>query len=279
MINKVSCDPFASALVEECLKRGKDYFKGGTLCASHLAMGGVGLGTATDSLSAIRKFVYEEKKLTIGELTRRLDSNFKDSEDLRIALDRSTSAYGNDIDRVDEIGARIYNTYCDEVFKYNSPENPVKCVNVLFSYTNHVFIGEVTEATPNGRMRGEVLSDAIGPSQGKDVEGPTKLINTVLKLDHSKVTGAFALNMKINSTLMKDEAGSDAIKALIKAYLAGGGPQIQFNFVDPDTLKEAQLHPEKHGDIVVRVAGYCEYFVNLDRTLQTEIINRTMHEL
>ena len=279
IISKKSCDPFASALVEECLERGKDYFKGGTLCGSHLAMGGLGLGTATDSLSAINKFVYEDKKLTISELSQSLDSNFKDSGNLRIALDRSTPAYGNDIDRVDEIGARIYNTYCDEVFKYNTPQNPVKFVNVLFSYTNHVFIGEVTEATPNGRMRGEVLSDAIGPSQGKDVEGPTKLINTVLKLDHSKVTGAFALNMKINPTLVKDEAGGDAIKALIKAYIAGGGPQIQFNFVDPDTLKEAQLHPEKHGDIVVRVAGYCEYFVNLDRTLQNEIIKRTIHDL
>ncbi len=272
-------DPFASILVEGCLESGTDIFQGGAICPPHVAISGTGLGTAADSLSAIKKFVYDEKKVTLGNLYEALSCNFKGFENLQVLLDRNTPAFGNDIDDVDEIAARIYNAYCDDVFAYNDSQKKEKYVNVLFSYTSHVYMGEITGATPNGRMAGGAFSDAIGPSQGKDVGGPTKLLNSVLRLDHSKVTGGFAMNIKVNPTLVNDEAGTNAIKSLIKAYIKNGGPQIQFNFVDPDMLKEAQLFPEKHNDIVVRVAGYCEYFVNLDRTLQDEIVQRTMHEM
>lgn len=275
-----SCyEPFASALVEGCLEKGVDFFQGGTVCPPHVALGGSGLGTAADSLSAIKKFVYDEKRVTLEELNNALNSNFKGFEGLQATLDRLTPAFGNDDDRVDELAVRVFNTYSNEIFSYNDPAKNEKYVNVLFSYNSHVYLGEITGATPNGRLRGETLSDAVGPSQGKDVEGPTKMLNSILKLDHSKITGAFALNLKVNPTLVKDASGTEALIALIKAYFKRGGPQIQVNFVDIDTLKDAQLHPDKHRDLVVRIAGYCEYFVNLDSKLQSEIIQRTIHEV
>jgi formate C-acetyltransferase len=118
----------------------------------------------------------------------------------------------------------------------------------------------------------------MAPTQGKDINGPTKMLNSILKIDPSYITGGYALNLKINPTLTKTQQGAEALKALLKAYLLSMGPQIQVNFVDADALREAQAHPEAHRNLVVRVGGYCEYFVNLDRTLQNEIIERTVHD-
>ncbi len=277
--NNGSRDPFASAMVEGCLESGTDIFCGASLCGATIAMGGSGLGTAADSLSAIKRFVYDEGKLTILQMYDALQNNFKGSEPLRAMLNRFTPAFGNDDDTVDDIAAAIFNAFANKIHarnKGNTYRDP-KFVNVLFSYNSHVYIGEVTGATPNGRLRGETLSDAIGPSQGKDTGGPTKLINSILKLDNTKVTGAFALNLKLNPSLVKGTDGENALGTLVKAYFAGGGPQLQVNFVDAEVLKLAQKEPDKYRDIVVRIAGYCEYFVNLDVSLQNEIIQRTSH--
>ena len=284
-VRRTACDPFASMLVEGCVEKGLDFFQGGTVCPPHLSFSeeGQGLGTATDSLSAVRKFVYEDKKITLAELDAALHANFVGYDDLRTALDRLTPAFGNEDDRTDELARRIYHAYSDAIFRHNNPREmdpvtAVKYVSVQFSYNMHVYWGEITPATPNGRRRGEPLSDNCGPSQGKDVNGPTRLLNSVLSLDHSQVTGPFAFNLKMNPTLMKDKAGTAAMESLLRTYIQRGGPQIQVNYVDAEALKDAQLHPEKHRDIVVRVAGYCEYFTNLDFKLQTEIISRTLHD-
>ena len=119
----------------------------------------------------------------------------------------------------------------------------------------------------------------MGPSQGKDVSGPTRMLNSVLKLNHDGVTGGYALNLKIKTELVRDGVGINALKALVKSYIEGGGPQLQVNFVDVESLKKAKTEPEKYRNLIVRIGGYCEYFVNLDGSLQDEIITRTIHGL
>ena len=180
---------------------------------------------------------------------------------------------------MDILARRILSTFDDQVFSFNRPGSRDKFVSTLFGYFFHIYHGEITGATPNGRRRGETLSDSMGPSQGKDVGGPTMMLNSVLSLDHSTVTGGYALNVKINPELVKSATGLDALHTLLKAYIAGGGPQVQFNFVDADTLKRAKAEPQRYRNLIVRIGGYCEYFVNLDGALQDEIITRTIHGL
>ena len=271
-------DPFASVLIDDCLANGLDMFQGGAALPAQIAIGGSGLGTAADSLSAIKTFVYDRKQLSLDDLSKVLDENFAGNESLRAMLGSQAPAYGNDLDTADDLAKTIFDAYCDGVFRCN--EDPTaRFVNVLFSYNGHVTSGEVTGATPNGRLKGKPLSDCVGPSQGKDVHGPTKLMNSVLKLDFSKVTGAFALNVKINPSWAQKPSGKIILSSLIHAYLRDHGPQMQFNMQRIEDLKAAQVHPEQNRDIVVRIAGYCEYFVNLDHQLQNEIISRTAHEL
>ena len=272
-------EPFASALVDGCIERGKDFFQGGPVCPVHIALAAYGLGTLADSLAAVKKFVYDEGRLSLWDLHAALKNNYVGYESLQTLLDTWTPAYGNDNDYVDEIAARVFQEYCNTVYSFNDAEKSEKYVNIHYSYNMHIYKGEITGATPNGRKRGEALSDTIGPSQGKDIGGPTKLINSVLKIGNKKITGAFALNLKVTPTLLKTEKGSAAVSNLVKAYLNSGGPQIQINVTDRETLKDAQVHPDKHRDLIVRVAGYCEYFVNLDEKLQSEIIKRTEHDL
>ena len=271
-------DPFASVLIDDCLEKGVDMFQGGAELPAQIAIGGSGLGTAADSLSAIKTFVYDKKQLSLDELSMVLKGNFDGNESLRAMLSSQAPAYGNDLDAADEMAKTIFDAYSEGVFKCNA-DATARFVNVLFSYNGHVTSGEVTGATPNGRLKGKPLSDCIGPSQGKDVHGPTKLMNSVLKLDFSKVTGAFALNVKINPSWAQKPSGKIILSSLIHAYLQDGGPQLQFNMQRIEDLKAAQAHPEQYRDIVVRIAGYCEYFVNLDHQLQNEIISRTAHEL
>ena len=274
-------DPFASALVEGCLEKGIDYFKGGTITGTPISIGGQGLGTAADSLSMIKKYVFEEKKLTLFDLYEILQANFVGNELLRKTIDRSIEKFGNDIDEVDVMAKRMYDTYCTSVRKLNDDREfpDSRFVMNVFSYNGHISIGEGLGATPNGRLNGEPISDCIGPSQGGDCNGPTAMVNSILKLEHINVTGCFALNLKLSPSLVKDEAGTKAFTQILRAYVRHFGPEMQVNYVSLDQLKDAQQEPEKHRDLVVRIAGYCEYFVNLDYKLQNEIIRRTMHEM
>ncbi|MGJ4848669.1 pyruvate formate lyase family protein [Bacillota bacterium Meth-B3] len=271
-------DPFASMLIDGCLKRGRDMFQGGAELGTHWSFYAYGLGTAADSMMAVKKCVYDEKIFTLKRLCEILGANFEGFEGERRIL-QNCAHYGNDRDEVDALAREILSKFDDQVFSYNAPDAPEKYVSTLFGYFFHIYHGEITGATANGRKRGEPFSDSMGPSQGKDVEGPTKLLNSVLKLDHSKVTGGYALNTKVNPSLVKGDAGKNALSALLYAYLEDGGPQVQVNFADAETLKSAKLEPQKYRNIIVRIGGYCEYFVNLDEALQDEIITRTIHAL
>jgi formate C-acetyltransferase len=270
-------DPLASLMTGGCLEKGSDMFQGGGELGTHWSFYAYGLGTAADSMAAIKKHVYEEKRFGVGEILRLLESDFDGEENARLFLDRRTPHYGNDLDDVDELANDILSNFDDMVLRLNSAGARDKYVTTLFGYFFHIYHGEITGATANGRRRGEPFSDSMGPSQGKDTGGPTKLLNSVLKLDHGGVTGGYALNLKVAPAMVKSKAGAKALRALIRSYLESGGPQLQIYFTDAETLEKARREPEKHRDIIVRVGGYCEYFVNLDASLQDEIIARTLH--
>ncbi len=270
-------DPFASALVDDCLERGLDVFQGGARREPIRAIGGYGLGTAADSLMAVKKLVYDEERLTLEEMHEALQADFEGHPELLKMLQEEAPCWGNDNDEVDRIARGVFDAYADAVHALNDGSLPGTFVTSVFSYTHHVYAGEVIGATPNGRRRGEPFSETIGPSQGKDVNGPTALLRSVTKLDSSKITGAAALNVKFSAGLLEGPTGSAALKGLIETYLELGGAQMQVNFVDPDVLRDAQVHPDEHRDLIVRVAGFSEYFTNLDEELQGEIISRTSH--
>ena len=270
-------DPLASLMTDGCLETGRDMFQGGSEIGTHWSFYAYGLGTAADSMTAIKKHVYDEKRFTISQMADILERNFDGHEDVRLWLDNRTSHYGNDLDDVDALAGDILSGFDNMVMELNSADSRDKYVTTLFGYFFHIYHGEITGATANGRRRGEAFSDSMGPSQGKDTGGPTKMLNSVLKLDHGGVTGGYALNLKINPDLVKNKAGTVALTALIKAYMADGGPQLQVYFVDAETLKQAKAEPEKYRNLIVRIGGYCEYFVNLDAALQDEIITRTVH--
>ena len=274
-----SQDPFASALIAGCLEKGLDYFQGGTELGSPLSINAQGMGTVSDSMSVIKKFVFETGEITLDFLYKAMEANFEGYEILRRKLEKAP-CYGNDDDYVDEIAAKIWNAYSSQTRKQNEIYHldNARFVNNVFSYNAMVELGEMTPTTPNGRLKGEAISDCIGPSQGKDSSGPTALMNSIFKMETKDITGAFALNMKISPSLVKDREGTEAVVRLLQTYIREKGAEVQFNYVDVSALQEAQREPSKHRDLVVRIAGYCEYFVNLDYKLQNEIIERTLYE-
>jgi formate C-acetyltransferase len=271
------CDAFGSILIDGCFESGKDMYRGGPELASHLATSGQGLATTVDSLSTIKTLVFDQKKLTLDELINITENNFKGEEALRQYILNAVPHYGNDIEWVDAMAEEMFRTFTGEIFKLNDGTIPEKYVSSYFSYTNHVGLGEITPATPDGRLKGMPLSDNLGPSQGRDTEGPTKFMNSLLKLDYKHLNGALATNIKVNPNLFSTGGGTRALKHLLLSFLQDGGPQVQVNFVSKEDLLDAQVDPMKHRDIVVRIAGFCEYFIYLDAKQQDEVIARTEH--
>jgi formate C-acetyltransferase len=223
--------------------------------------------------------VYEREEISLADLVKAVKSDFEGNEALRLRLGNAATHYGNDDDATDAIAQTLFLTATEAVHSLNDGTVEDKFVNSYFSYTAHVSLGEAQGATPDGRRAGEPLSDGLGPVQGKDAGGPTKLFNSLLKLDYRYLTGANAINCKISPSLVDTKTGTMALKNLIKAFLKDGGPQVQINLVRREDLIEAQKNPGKYRDIVVRIAGFCEYFVNLDHSQQNEIITRTEHAI
>lgn len=271
-------DPYSSILIDGCLENGKDMLQGGAALPTEWSVYAYGIGTAADSLYAVKKVVFEDQKMTLSKLDEILEANFEGYEEERRILENCGQHYGNDQKDVDEVANEILNHFTFKVSELNEREEMDDVfVSTLFGYFFHIYHGEIAKATPNGRKKGEPFSDSMGPSQGKDVCGPTRLLNSALTLDTDKITGAFALSFKMNSSFFKEEAGILATKQLLKTYIDNGGPQIQVYTTNAEDLKDAMEHPEKHRDLIVRVGGYCEFFVDLDRTLQKEILTRTMY--
>ena len=264
--------PFLSVLIEDCIRNGKDYMCGGARYNSSYVQG-VGLGSITDMLTALRYHVYDKKTIAMETMEKALANDFKGFEELQYQLVYHTPKYGNDDDYADEQEVQVFDMYYDVLSGHKSPRGADYRVNMLPT-TCHVYFGKVTGATPDGRNTWKVLSEGISPVQGADTNGPTAVIRSAAKIDHIK-TGGTLLNQKFTPSLLSTEEGCNNLVHLIRAYFRMDGHHIQFNVVDADTLREAQKHPEDYRDLIVRVAGYSDYFNDLGEDLQNEIICRT----
>lgn len=267
--------PFMSLLIDDCIEKGRDYHDGGPRYNSTYIQG-VGMGTITDSLAAIRYAVYDKKVISMEGLLNALSKNFEGEEKLRQLILNQAPKYGNDDDYADFLAKQVFETYFKILDGRPNTKGGTYRVNLLPT-TVHIYFGKVTGATPNGRRAGEPLSDGVSPTQGADRHGPTAAVKSVAKFDHIR-TGGTLLNQKFTPSLFKDEEGIDKLARLLRTYFRYDGHHIQFNVISAETLKEAQRNPEKYRDLIVRVAGYSDYFVNLGKDLQDEIIARTEHE-
>lgn len=266
--------PFLSVLIDDCIDTGKDYHDGGARYNTTYIQG-VGLGTLTDALTAIKYHVFDKKKFTMAKLLDLVKNNFEGFERERKMLHNSTPKYGNDDDYADAIMQTIFDAYYHAVNGRKNTKGGEYQVNLLPT-TVHVYFGSVIHATPDGRKSGEPLSEGVSPVQGADRKGPTAVIKSVSKMDHVK-TGGTLLNIKFTPKALEGDAGLQKFLDLVRTYFRLDGHHIQFNVVSANMLRDAQQQPEKHRDLIVRVAGYSDYFVDLGKALQDEIINRTEH--
>ncbi|MHA1370068.1 MAG: pyruvate formate lyase family protein, partial [Promethearchaeota archaeon] len=236
------------------------------------AIGGGGLATAVDSLAAIKKFVYDEKSVKMKDLIQALRTNFKGRESLRLKL-MSGPKFGNDDDYVDSIAVEVVDKFC-KMCKNEKTINGGHFKASFISYGLNVYEGALEPATPNGRKASEPFSNSISPSNGAEMNGPTAVLNSLAKIDHSQIGYGNSLNMKFPRYLLRDEKGVEALENLITSYFKKGGFHVQFNIVDAETLKDAQVHPEKYKDLIVRVSGYSAYFTRLGKDIQDDLIAR-----
>jgi trans-4-hydroxy-L-proline dehydratase len=267
--------PFLSVLIDDCIIRGKDYHDGGARYNSSYIQG-VGLGSITDALTAVKYHVFDRKTVSMDELRTALADDFAGRERLRQLLLNRTPKYGNDDDYADEVMRSVFEAYFEAVDGRPNTKGGDYHVNLLPT-TVHVYFGSVIGATPDGRHAGTPLSEGISPVQGADRRGPTAVLRSAAKMDHLR-TGGTLLNQKFTPALLKDDAGLDSLVKLVRTYFKLDGHHIQFNVVDATTLRAAQAHPEQHRDLIVRVAGYSDYFCDLSLALQEEIIARKEHQ-
>ncbi len=267
--------PFLSLLVDDCITTGRDYHDGGARYNTNYIQG-VGLGTITDTMTAIKYHVFDQKTLTMEALLTALRDNFEGHERLRQMLLNKTPRYGNDDDYADSVMVALFDIYFNAIDGRKNTKGGAYRVNLLPT-TVHVYFGSVIGATPDGRRAGLPLSEGISPVQGADRHGPTAVLKSVAKMDHVR-TGGTLLNQKFTPQLLKDDEGLDKLVQLIRSYFRLDGHHIQFNVVDAATLRAAQKNPEQYRDLIVRVAGYSDYFCDLGQALQDEIIARTEHQ-
>ncbi|MEW6135903.1 MAG: trans-4-hydroxy-L-proline dehydratase [Bacteroidota bacterium] len=267
--------PFLSLIIDDCIDNGVDYNAGGARYNTSYIQG-VGLGSVTDSLTAIRYHVFDKRTISFTGLLDALQKNFTDYEEFRHKLVYDTPKYGNDDEYADEQARRIFEIFFHSVDGRPTARGGTFRINLLPT-TSHVYFGSVTGALPDGRKAGVPLSEGISPVQGADRNGPTAVIKSAAKLDHLR-TGGTLLNQKFTPSFFKNEEAIFKLTALVRTYFRLDGHHIQFNVVDANTLRKAQQHPELYRDLIVRVAGYSDYFNDLGEDLQNEIILRTEHE-
>ncbi len=267
--------PFLSIIVDDCIAKGQDYNAGGARYNTNYIQG-VGIGTLTDSFSAIKEHIFTTGKLTMAELMQVLAANFTGYEQQQRLLSQKTPRYGNDLDEADAIMRELFQMYYDIVNGRPTVKGGVYRINMLPT-TCHVYFGSVTGATPDGRLAEQPFSEGISPVQGADHFGPTAVVKSASKMDHL-LTGGTLLNLKFTPSLLANDEGLKSLMQLVRTYFRLDGHHVQFNVVNVETLRAAQREPEKYRDLIVRVAGYSDYFSNLSRPLQDEIIARTEHQ-
>ncbi len=275
MFAKYAPAPFLSVVIDDCISKGKDYYDGGPRYNTNYIQC-CGLGTVTDSLVALKKHVYEEKRFTMEKILSAVANNFKGEEFLRQTIMNKTPFFGNDDDYADDIAVRIYNDLLKVIDGKPNIKGGKYHLNML-STTCHIYFGKVMGATPNGRLAGKSISDGTSPSHGADTHGPSAVIKSLTKIDHTK-SGGTLLNQRFLPSLLKREEDIKKLGQLIRSYFTLGGHHIQFNIVDTATLKAAQETPEDYKDLLVRMAGYSDYFNDMNADLQQEVIERTENE-
>ncbi len=266
--------PFLSIIIDDCIKNGKDYNDGGAKYTTFYIQI-VGMGSITDCLASIKYNVYDKKIISIVDLSKALENNFNGFEIIQQKLINKTPKYGNDNDYADSITTQVFEVVYDVINNRRNTRGGVHRINLLPT-TVHIYFGQVTGATPDGRKAYTPLSEGISPVQGMDTNGPTAVIKSAAKIDHLR-TGGTLLNQKFTPHFFSDEKKINKFALLIRSYFKMNGHHIQFNVISPDTLKAAQISPEKFRNLTVRVAGYSDYFNNLGLDLQEEIIKRTEH--
>jgi pyruvate formate-lyase/glycerol dehydratase family glycyl radical enzyme len=266
--------PFLSVLIDDCIRNGKDYNAGGARY-NNTFIQMVGIGSVTDSLAAVRQTVFDEARLSLRDLVTALDRDFAEDEPLRQRLVNRAPKYGNDDEAADELMVRVFDTLIAAVDGRPTVRGGHYRVEMLPT-TSHVYFGSVTGAMPDGRRAGVPLSEGISPVQGADRRGPTAVFRSAAKMDHVK-TGGTLLNMKFTPSVLAGDGGIRHLAGLVRSYFKLDGHHVQFNVVRAATLRAAQADPSSHRDLIVRVAGYSDYFCDLSPELQDEIIARTEH--
>jgi formate C-acetyltransferase len=267
--------PFLSAVIRDCINKGRDYYDGGPRYNTTYIQC-CGIGTITDSLSAIKKHVFEDESVPMRELLDSLKVNYEGHEALRQRLSNKTPRFGNDLDEADSIMQRVYQSLFDAIEGRPNTRGGKYHLNML-STTCHVYFGSKLGATPDGRRAGLPESDGTSPSHGADRQGPTAVCKSLGKMDQIK-SGGTLLNQRFLPQVLEGEEGIEKLAQLIRTYFRMDGHHIQFNVVDTATLRDAQENPEQYRDLLVRVAGYSDYFCDLGVDLQEEVISRTAQE-
>ncbi len=268
--------PFLSVVIDDCISKGKDYYNGGPRYNTNYIQC-TGLGTTTDSFSVLKKHVFDEKTFSMETLLGAVSKNFRGEEKLRQRIINRTPFFGNDDEYADEIAVRIYNDLVAAIDGKPNTKGETYHLNML-STTCHVYFGLVLGATPNGRFSGKSISDGTSPSHGCDTHGPTNVIRSLGKLDQIK-SGGTLLNLRFVPSLLKREKDIEKLGHLVRSYFSLGGHHIQFNVVDTATLLAAQACPEDYRDLLVRMAGYSDYFNDMNADLQNEVIERTENDV
>ena len=267
--------PFLSVVIRDCIAKGRDYYNAGPRYNTNYIQC-CGIGTITDSLSAIKNHVFEENQISMQQLTAALHDNFKKQEALRLRLFNKTPFFGNDEDSADAIMQRVYDSLFNAIDGKPNTKDSFYHLNML-STTCHIYFGKKLGASANGRLAATPISDGTSPSHGADRNGPTAVIKSLSKMDQIR-SGGTLLNQRFLPSVLEGNEGIENLAHLIRAYFRLNGHHIQFNVVDSSTLRKAQAAPDDYRDLLVRVAGYSDYFVDLDRHHQEEIIARTQQE-
>lgn len=266
---------FLSLFIDDCISKGKDYYSGGARYNTTYIQC-TGLGTITDCLSTLKKHVFEEKRFSMDELLTAVSNNFEGNEKMRQYIINRTPFFGNDDDYADSIAVKVYDDLVEAIEGHPNTRGGKTQLNML-STTCHNYFGSVCGASVNGRLAKFAISDGTSPAHGADTNGPTAVIKSLGKLDQTK-SGGTLLNVRFVPTLLKRDEDLKKLVSLIRAYFNMGGHHIQFNIVDTQTLLDAQKEPENYKDLLVRVAGYSDYFNDMTEQLQNEIIARTENE-
>ena len=275
MFAKYAPAPFLSVVIEDCISKGRDYYDGGPRYNTNYIQC-TGLGTVTDSLATLKKHVFEEQTFSMERVLDSVAKNFEDDEFLRQTILNKTPFFGNDDDYADDIALQVYHDLLEAIDGKPNTKGETFHLNML-STTCHIYFGKVMGATPNGRLAGKSISDGTSPSHGADTRGPSAVIRSLTKLDHT-MSGGTLLNQRFLPSLLKRDEDVVKLGKLIRSYFTLGGHHIQFNIVDTATLKAAQQTPEDYKDLLVRMAGYSDYFNDMNDDLQQEVIERTENE-